>query len=88
MVLKKYGLENAVGVPQIGGTVEVSAAFQKKQIAGAVTSGLRVDASAQPRLLLKLEEMGFQYSIDVVAHSRDDLKRFPPAVDGMVRGLY
>lgn len=85
MVLKKYGLENAVGVRQMGGTVEVSAAFQKKQIAGAVTSSLRVDASAQPRLLLKLEDMGFQYSMDVVAHSRDDLKRFPHAVEGMVR---
>jgi ABC-type nitrate/sulfonate/bicarbonate transport system substrate-binding protein len=85
MVLKKYGLENAVGVRQMGGTVEVSAAFQKKQIAGAVTSSLRVDASAQPRLLLKLEDMGFQYSMDVVAHSRDDLKRFPHVVEGMVR---
>jgi NitT/TauT family transport system substrate-binding protein len=85
MVLKKYGLENAVGVRQMGGTVEVSAAFQKKQIAGAVTSSLRVDANAQPRLLLKLEDMGFQYSMDVVAHSRDDLKRFPQAVEGMVR---
>jgi NitT/TauT family transport system substrate-binding protein len=85
MVLKKYGLENAVGVRQMGGTVEVSAAFQKKQIAGAVTSSLRVDASAQPRLLLKLEDMGFQYSMDVVAHSRDDLKRFPHIVEGMVR---
>jgi NitT/TauT family transport system substrate-binding protein len=85
MVLKKYGLENAVGVRQMGGTVEVSAAFQKKQIAGAVTSSLRVDASAQPRLLLKVEDMGFQYSMDVVAHSRDDLKRFPHVVEGMVR---
>jgi ABC-type nitrate/sulfonate/bicarbonate transport system substrate-binding protein len=85
MVLKKYGLENAVGVRQMGGTVEVSAAFQKKQIGGAVTSSLRVDASAQPRLLLKLEDMGFQYSMDVVAHSRDDLKRFPHVVEGMVR---
>ena len=85
MVLKKYGLENAVGVRQMGGTVEVSAAFQKKQIAGAVTSSLRVDESVQPRLLLKLEDMGFQYSMDVVAHSRDDLKRFPHAVEGMVR---
>jgi ABC-type nitrate/sulfonate/bicarbonate transport system substrate-binding protein len=77
MVLKKYGLENAVSVRQMGGTIEVSAAFQNKQIAGAVTSSLRVDAGIQPRLLLKLE--------DVVAHSRDDLKRFPHVVEGMVR---
>lgn len=85
MVLKKYGLENAVSVRQMGGTIEVSAAFQNKQIAGAVTSSLRVDAGIQPRLLLKLEDLGFQYSMDVVAHSRDDLKRLPHVVEGMVR---
>lgn len=85
MLLKKYGLENAVNVRQMGGTIEVSSAFQNKQIAGAVTSSLRVDATMQPRLLLKLEDMGFQYSMDVIAHSRDDLKRFPNIVEGMVR---
>src|SRR5256885_11311609 len=37
------------------------------------------------KLLAKLEDMGFQYSMDVVAHSRDDLKRFPQIVEGMVR---
>jgi NitT/TauT family transport system substrate-binding protein len=85
MVLKKYGLEGAVNVRQMGGTAEVGAAFQNKQIAGAVTSSLRVDASVQPRLLLKLEDMGFLYSMDVVAHSRDDMKRSPQVVEGMVR---
>lgn len=85
MVLKKYGLENAVAIRQMGGTAEVSAAFQNKQISGAVTSSLRVDASVQPRLLLKLEDMGFQYSMDVIAYSRDDLERFPQVVEGMVR---
>jgi ABC-type nitrate/sulfonate/bicarbonate transport system substrate-binding protein len=69
----------------MGGTAEVSAAFQNNQISGAVTSSLRVDASVQPRMLLKLEDMGFMYSMDVVAHSRDDLKRFPQVVEGMVR---
>jgi ABC-type nitrate/sulfonate/bicarbonate transport system substrate-binding protein len=85
MVLKKYGLESAVNVRQMGGTAEVSAAFQNKQIAGAVTSSLRVDATVQPRLLMKLEDLGFQYSMDVIAYSRDDMKRAPQVVDGMVR---
>lgn len=85
MVLQKYGLEKAVAIRQMGGTAEVSAAFQNKQISGAVTSSLRVDATVQPRLLLKLEDLGFQYSMDVVAHSRDDMKRFPQVVEGMVR---
>jgi ABC-type nitrate/sulfonate/bicarbonate transport system substrate-binding protein len=85
MLLKKYGLENAVNVRQMGGTIEVSSAFQNKQIAGAVTSSLRVDAGVQPKQLIKLEEMGFFYSMDVIAHARDDLKRFPQVVEGMVR---
>lgn len=85
MILKKHGLENSVQVRQMGGTIEVSSAFQNKQIAGAVTSSLRVDDKLQPRLLAKLEDMGFQYSMDVIAHARDDLKKFPQVVEGMVR---
>lgn len=85
MVLKKYGLENAVTIRQMGGTAEVSAAFQNKQISGAVTSSLRVDDSVQPRLLLKLEDLGFQYSMDVIAYSKEDLKRSPQVVEAMVR---
>src|ERR1044071_7538095 len=85
MILKKYGLESTVNVRQMGGTAEVSAAFQNKQIAGAVTSSLRVDSTVQPRMLMKLEDMGFQYSMDVIAYSRDDMKRAPQLIDGMVR---
>ena len=74
MILKKYGLESTVNVRQMGGTAEVSAAFQNKQIAGAVTSSLRVDQSVQPRLLMKLADLGFQYSMDVIAYSRGRYK--------------
>ena len=84
MLLKKYGLENSVNVRQMGGIIEVSSAFQNKQIAGAITSSLRVDG-VQPRQLVKLEDMGFQYSMDVIAHARDDLQRFPQVVEGMAR---
>ena len=85
MILRKNGLENAVTVRQMGGTIEVSAAFQNRQIAGAVTSSLRVESNMQPRLLAKLEDMGIQYSMDVIAHSREDLKRSPQVVEGMAR---
>lgn len=85
MILKKYGLESTVNVRQMGGTMEVSSAFQNKQIAGAVTSSLRVDGTAQPRVLLKLEDLGFFYSMDVIAYSRDDLKKIPQVVDRMTR---
>jgi ABC-type nitrate/sulfonate/bicarbonate transport system substrate-binding protein len=85
MLLRKHGLENSVQVRQMGGTMEVGAAFQNKQIAGAVTSTLRVGEKSQPRLLAKLEDLGIQYSMDVIAHSREDLKKMPNIVDGMVR---
>ncbi len=85
MILKKYGLESTVNVRQMGGTMEVSSAFQNKQIAGAVTSSLRVDGTAQPRVLLKLEDLGFFYSMDVIAYSREDVKKFPQVVDRMTR---
>jgi ABC-type nitrate/sulfonate/bicarbonate transport system substrate-binding protein len=85
ILLKKHGLENAVSIRQLGGTMEVGAAFQHKQIAGAVTSTLRVDAQAKPKLLLKLEDMGIQYSMDVIVVSRDYLRRNAAAVEAMTR---
>ncbi|HEY1374894.1 MAG TPA: ABC transporter substrate-binding protein [Candidatus Binatia bacterium] len=85
ILLKKHGLENAVSLRQLGGTMEVSAAFQHKQIAGAVTSTLRVDAQTKPKLLLKLEDMGIQYSMDVIVVSRDYLKRNAATVEAMTR---
>ena len=85
ILLKRNGLENAVSIRQLGGTMEVGAAFQHRQIDGAVTSTLRVDPQARPRLLLKLEDMGIQYSMDVIVVSRDYLRRNPAVVDGMAR---
>jgi ABC-type nitrate/sulfonate/bicarbonate transport system substrate-binding protein len=85
ILLKRNGLENAVSIRQLGGTMEVGAAFSHRQIDGAVTSTLRVDAQAKPRLLLKLEDMGIQYSMDVIAVSRDYLRRNANIVEAMTR---
>ncbi|HKX51205.1 MAG TPA: ABC transporter substrate-binding protein, partial [Candidatus Binatia bacterium] len=41
ILLRKHGLEGNVNVRQMGGTMEVAAAFQNRQIAGAVTGELR-----------------------------------------------
>jgi NitT/TauT family transport system substrate-binding protein len=85
ILLKRNGLENAVSIRQLGGSLEVGAAFQHRQIDGAVTSTLRVDAQAKPKLLLKLEDMGIQYSMDVIPVSRDYLRRSPQTVEAMIR---
>lgn len=83
ILLRKYKLDGAVSVRQMGGTPEMAAAFQHRQIAGAVISALRVDAPK--RLLVDLSELGIQYSNVVIAVSRDFQRRSPETVEAIVR---
>ena len=61
----------------------MAAAFQRRQIDGAVISALRVNAPM--RMLVDLEEMDIQYSNVVIAVSRDFYRRYPQTVEAMVR---
>lgn len=85
ILLRKYGLEKEVNVRQMGGTIEVSAAFQNKLIAGAVTSELRVTPPSQPKVLVRLVEMGIPYSMNMIAVQREYYRRNPVAVESVVR---
>ena len=85
ILLRKTGLEGAVNVRQLGGTMEVSAAFQNRQIAGAVTGELRVASPSQPKLLVKLIDLGIPYSMNTITVSRDYLRRNPDTVERMIR---
>jgi ABC-type nitrate/sulfonate/bicarbonate transport system substrate-binding protein len=85
ILLRKNGLEGAVNVRQMGGTIEVAAAFQNRLIAGAVTSELRVSPPSQPKILVRLVDMGIPYSMNMIAVQRDYLRRNPEAVENMVR---
>jgi NitT/TauT family transport system substrate-binding protein len=85
ILLRKYGLENAVNVRQMGGTLEVAAAFQNRQIAGAVTGDLRVSSSTQPKILVRLVDLGIPYSMNMLAVSREMLKRDPDTAEKIVR---
>ena len=85
ILLRKYGLEGAVNVRQLGGTIEVAAAFQNRLIAGAVTSELRVTPPSQPKILVRLVEMGIPYSMNMIAVQREYYRRNPAAVESMVR---
>ena len=69
----------------MGGTLEVAAAFQNRQIAGAVTGELRGPALTVPKILVRLIDMGIPYSMNMIAVSRDLLKRNPETVEGIVR---
>jgi NitT/TauT family transport system substrate-binding protein len=85
ILLRKYGVEGAVNVRQMGGTIEVSAAFQNKLIAGAVTSELRVTPPSLAKILVKLVDMGIPYSMNMIAVQREYYRRNPAAVENMVR---
>ena len=85
ILLRKYGLEGAVNVRQMGGTIEVAAAFQNRLIAGAVTSELRVTPPSQPKILVRLVDMGIPYSMNMIAVQREYYRRNPAAVESMVR---
>ena len=83
ILLRRYKLDGAVQVRQMGGTTEMAAAFQRRQIDGAVISALRVNAPM--RMLVDLAELGIRYSNIVIAVSRDYQKRSPDNVEAMVR---
>jgi ABC-type nitrate/sulfonate/bicarbonate transport system substrate-binding protein len=81
--LRRYNLEGAVQIRQMGGTTEMAAAFQRRQIDGAVMATVRVNAPM--RMLVDLAELGIRYSNVVIAVSRDDYRRNPETIEGMVR---
>jgi ABC-type nitrate/sulfonate/bicarbonate transport system substrate-binding protein len=83
ILLRRYNLDGAVHVRQMGGTTEMAAAFQLRQIDGAVISALRVNAPM--RMLVDLAEMGVRYSNIVIAVSRDFQRRSPDTIEAMVR---
>ncbi len=85
LLLRKYGLEGAVHMRQLGGTREVAAAFQQRAIAGAVTSTMRVDPQVQARVILNLADAGIPYSMNMIAVWRDYQRRHPETVEGVVR---
>jgi len=85
ILLRKNGLEGAVNVRQMGGTIEVAAAFQNRLIAGAVTSELRVAPPSQPKILVRLVDMGIPYSMNMIAVQRDYLQRKPEAVENAIK---
>ena len=85
ILLRRNGLEGAVNVRQMGGTIEVAAAFQNRLIAGAVTSELRVTPPSQPKILVRLVDMGVPYSMNMIAVQREYYRRNPEPVEGIVR---
>ena len=83
ILLRRYNLEGAVQIRQMGGTTEMAAAFQRRQIDGAVMATVRVNAPM--RMLVDLAELGIRYSNVVIAATRDYYRRNPDTSEAMVR---
>jgi len=85
ILLRKAGLEGAVNVRQMGGIIEVGAAFQNHLIAGAVTSELRVTPPSMAKVLTRLIDLGIPYSMNTIAVTRDYLQRNSAAVEAAIK---
>src|ERR1044071_5319353 len=83
ILLRRVGLENAVNVRQLGGTLEVGLAFRHRQIDGAVLATLRTDVPH--RILIELADSGIQYSMGQLVISREFYRRSPDTVERILR---
>lgn len=83
ILLRRHGLENAVTVRQLGGTLEVGLAFRHRQIDAAVLATLRTDAPH--RILVELAESGIQFSMGQLVVSRDFQRRSPDVLEKIMR---
>lgn len=83
ILLRRVGLENAVTIRQLGGTLEVGLAFRHRQIDGAVLATLRTDVPH--RILIELAESGIQYSMGQLAVSREFQRRSPDTLEKIMR---
>jgi ABC-type nitrate/sulfonate/bicarbonate transport system substrate-binding protein len=85
ILLRRYGLEGAVNVRQFGGVTEVAAAFQNRAIAGTILSVLRVTPPSQPKMLVRLVDLGIPYSQNLIAVQREYYRRNSAALENMLR---
>jgi NitT/TauT family transport system substrate-binding protein len=83
ILLRRAGMENAVNIRQLGGTLEVGLAFRHRQIDGAVLATLRTDVPH--RILVELAESGIQYSMGQLVVSREFYRRAPDTMEKILR---
>lgn len=83
ILLRRVGLENAVNIRQLGGTLEVGLAFRHRQIDGAVLATLRTDVPH--RILIELAESGIRYSMGQLVVSREFQRRSPETLEKIMR---
>src|SRR5262245_4294816 len=83
LILRKLGLEKSATMRPLGGTPEMQAAFEQKQIAGIVTG---VKPGAPARALLNAADLDIPFAMNVIAVTRDFLQKNPDIVERTVKG--
>jgi ABC-type nitrate/sulfonate/bicarbonate transport system substrate-binding protein len=83
ILLRRVGMENAVNIRQMGGTLEVGLAFRHRQIDGAVLATLRTDVPY--RILIELADSGIQYSMGQLVVAREFQRRAPDTLERIMR---
>ena len=78
LILRKIGLEKSVTLRPLGGTPEIQAAFEQKQIAGMVTA---VRPRAQARALLNAADLDIPFAMNVFAVTQDFLRKNPDTAE-------
>jgi NitT/TauT family transport system substrate-binding protein len=82
LILRKLGLEKSTTMRPLGGTPEMQAAFEQKQIAGIVTG---VKPSAPSRALLNAFDMDIPFAMNVMAVTREFLQKNPDTVERVIK---
>jgi NitT/TauT family transport system substrate-binding protein len=82
LILRKLGLEKSVTMRPLGGTPEMQAAFEQRQIAGIVTG---VKPAAPSRALLNAADLDIPFAMNVMAVTRDFLQKNPDTVERVVK---
>ena len=82
LILRKLGLEKSTIMRPLGGTPEIQAAFEQKQIAGMVTA---VRPRAQARALLNAADLDIPFAMNVLAVTQDFLRKNPDSAERVLR---
>jgi len=83
LVLRKLGLEKSATMRPLGGTPEMQAAFEQKQVAAIVSA---VIPRAPSRALLNAADLDIPFAMNVFAVTREFLQKHPDTAERLVKG--
>lgn len=82
LILRNLGLERSATMRPLGGSPEMQAAFEQKQVAGIVTA---VKPTAPARALLNAADLDIPFAMNVMSVTREFLQKNPDTVERVVK---